>query len=119
MSYLRHFPLIRIGVDTQPICHSVLKMTVTITPKFVWSDRWNKSAENYWIVVNCDDTIIYSQPFTILKKDYVKSRTKEFEANFYVPFPRMKDKPKEESSVYIVQVYYDNWIEARDSEIVK
>jgi len=114
MQYMKHFPMIRIGVDIQPISHSILRACVKITGRFVWSDRWNRASENYWIVVYNESTIIYSQPFTILKRDYVKSRTKEFEATFYIPFPRRSYVGAE----YTFLMFSENWLGAEDSAII-
>jgi len=114
MQYLQHFPLIRVSVNAQPITASILKVNLIIKPRFKWSDRWNHAAENYWISVDDTDVIIYTQQYTILKKEYVKSRTKEFEVNFYIPFPRKKT----EAGIYHISVVNENWIDAEDSTII-
>ncbi len=76
--------------------------------------RANDRAENYRILVDDAETIQYSQQFSIMKRDFMQSKHKEFEVSFYIPFPRIRN----EASIYHFSVISENWLEAEDSAII-
>ena len=65
-------------------------------------------------MVDDSENILYSQQFTILKKEFVHNRHKEFLVNFYVPFPSRLT----EGAIYHFTVVSDSWHEAKDSAFI-
>lgn len=55
-------PYLDLEISYQPITRTILKVSLTISAEFIWSDRWNGMQEPFWIFVN-DDTEILHQEF--------------------------------------------------------
>ena len=50
--FMSHVPFLDLEVACQPITRSILKVQLTITAQFNWSDRWNGKSEPFWIIVD-------------------------------------------------------------------
>jgi len=67
--FLSYLPNLDLEVLAQPITRAILKVHLTIQPKFEWSDRWNGRNEPFWIIVDNQFEILHSEYFILHKKD--------------------------------------------------
>ncbi|KAI5648293.1 hypothetical protein M9H77_34298 [Catharanthus roseus] len=49
--YVGYFPKVLLSATVSPITRTVLKVDLTITPDFVWKDRFHGTAQRWWILV--------------------------------------------------------------------
>lgn len=93
--FLSYIPRLELEVNILPITRAILKVQLTITPKFEWNDRWNGKNEPFWIIVDNDSEILHSEFFQLHKADVKKAKKKsaatfknetEFTLTFFVPY---------------------------------
>ncbi|SMR51251.1 unnamed protein product [Zymoseptoria tritici ST99CH_1E4] len=101
------FPRLDIQAQAQPITRSMLRVELTITPKFEWDDSIHGRAESFWIIVeDCDgEDILFHDQF-ILRKDYAISEMNEHIVGFTVPIT----EPMPPN--YFISVISDRWMHA-------
>lgn len=106
------FPRLDLQAQVQPITPSLMKVELTITPKFEWDDALHGRAENWWIIVeDCDgEKILFHDQF-LLRKEYATAENSEHLVEFTV----MIDEPM--PPVYFVTVVSDRWVKA-ESKLV-
>lgn len=61
--FLSYIPRLELNVNILPITRAILKVQLTIIPKFEWNDRWNGKNEPFWIIVDNDSEILHSEFF--------------------------------------------------------
>ncbi|KAL0384901.1 UNVERIFIED_CONTAM: DExH-box ATP-dependent RNA helicase DExH14, partial [Sesamum radiatum] len=54
--YLAYFPMVQLFATVSPITRTVLKVDLTISPEFVWKDRFHGTALRWWILVEAHTT---------------------------------------------------------------
>ncbi|CAG8523268.1 12523_t:CDS:10 [Ambispora gerdemannii] len=63
------FPMLNIKAEIAPITSNVLRVTLYITPDFVWNDRVHGTVEPWWIlVVDSEDVEIYHSEYFLLSR---------------------------------------------------
>ena len=104
-SLVSKFPRVEVHAQVQPMTRSVLRVELTITPKFEWDDEIHGNAESFWIIVeDCDgEEILFHDQF-ILRKDLAQSETNEHVLDFTVPIT----EPMPPN--YFVSVVSDRWM---------
>lgn len=80
------FPTLRLTAHVQPITRSTLRVELTVTPDFNWSDKYHGSSVGFWITVEDGDgeVILYSQYF-LLKKKFATGEDNDHLVEFHVP----------------------------------
>jgi pre-mRNA-splicing helicase BRR2 len=99
------FPRVEIQAQVQPMTRSMLRVELTITPKFEWDDEVHGTAESFWIVAeDCDgEDILFHDQF-ILRKDFAQAEMNEHVVEFTVPIT----EPMPPN--YFVSVISDRWM---------
>jgi len=99
------FPRLDIQAQCQPMTRSMLRVELTLTPRFVWDDALHGRSEAFWILVeDCDgEEILFHDQF-MLRKDYAISEMNEHLVEFTVPIT----EPMPPN--YFVTVLSDRWM---------
>lgn len=102
---VQKFPRLELQAQVQPMTRSMLRVELTITPKFEWDDSIHGSAENFWIVVeDCDgEDILFHDQF-LLRRDYARSEMNEHLVEFTVPIT----EPMPPN--YFISLISDRWM---------
>ena len=101
------FPRLEISAQVQPVTRSMLRVELTLTPKFEWDDNLHGRAENWWILVeDCDgeDILFYDQ--FLLRKEYAVAEMNEHLVEFTVSIT----EPMPPN--YFITVLSDRWMHA-------
>ena len=98
-------PLLDIDVTIQPITRTVLRVRLTILPRFRWNDKVHgRTAEPFWIWVEdpTNDHMYHNEYFMMTKKQVVTREAQElcFTIPIFEPLP----------SQYYVRAISDRWI---------
>ena len=69
----RMLPFIDISATVQPITRTVLRVELSIEPRFIWSDRYHGGAESFWIFMEDaeNERIYHKEHFVLTKKMYM------------------------------------------------
>lgn len=99
------FPRVEIQAQVQPMTRSMLRVDLTLTPKFEWDDVIHGRAESFWIIAeDCDgEKILFHDQF-ILRKDFAESEANEHLVEFTVPIT----EPMPPN--YFISVVSDRWM---------
>ncbi|XP_051152610.1 DExH-box ATP-dependent RNA helicase DExH14 isoform X2 [Andrographis paniculata] len=103
--YMGYFPIVELFATVSPITRTVLKVDLTITPNFVWKDRFHGTAQRWWILVEDseNDHIYHSELFTLAKK---MARGEPHKLSFTVPI--FEPHPPQ----YFIRAISDSWLHA-------
>ncbi|KAL9170519.1 hypothetical protein ABFS82_04G149700 [Erythranthe guttata] len=103
--YLGYFPMVQLFATVSPITRTVLKVDLTITPEFVWKDRFHGTAQRWWILVEDseNDHIYHSDLFTLTKKT---AKAEPQKLSFTIPI--FEPHPPQ----YIIRAISDSWLHA-------
>ncbi|CAG8568952.1 618_t:CDS:10 [Ambispora leptoticha] len=98
------FPMLNIEPEIAPITSNVLRITLYITPDFVWNDRVHGPVEPWWIlVIDSNDVEIYhSEYFLLGRKQLGETQKIGFTIPVQEPLP---------AQIYIYAVS-DRWLGA-------
>lgn len=102
---LASFPRIHLSANISPITRSVLQVVLTLTPDFVWKERWHGTSERWWIWVEDSENehIYHSEQFSLTKKSVSEgSQTVTFTIPIFEPLPPQ----------YYIRVVSDRWLQA-------
>ncbi|KAF2863346.1 Sec63-domain-containing protein [Piedraia hortae CBS 480.64] len=102
------FPRVELSAQVQPVTRSVVRVELTLVPRFEWDDELHGRAEGWWIIVeDCDGEKILFHDRFLLRKEYAVSENNEHHVEFAVemtePIP-----PN-----YFVTVVSDRWMHAQ------
>jgi pre-mRNA-splicing helicase BRR2 len=99
------FPRLEVQAQVQPMTRSMLRVELTITPKFEWDDEVHGLAESFWIIAeDCDgEEILFHDQF-LLRKEYAQEEMSEHLVEFTVPIT----EPMPPN--YFVTVISDRWM---------
>lgn len=102
---LASFPRVHLSANISPITRSVLQVVLTLTPDFIWKERWHGMSERWWIWVEDSENehIYHSEQFTMTKKSVSEgSQTVTFTIPIFEPLPPQ----------YYIRVVSDRWLQA-------
>ena len=104
-SLISKFPRLEVQAQVQPMTRSMLRIELTITPKFEWDDEIHGTAESFWIIAeDCDgEDILFHDQF-ILRKDFAQAEMNEHLVEFTVPIT----EPMPPN--YFITVISDRWM---------
>eukprot|EP01125_Pyxidicula_operculata_P022548 TRINITY_DN928_c0_g1_i3.p1 TRINITY_DN928_c0_g1~~TRINITY_DN928_c0_g1_i3.p1 ORF type:complete len:2094 (-),score=618.62 TRINITY_DN928_c0_g1_i3:183-5534(-) len=99
------FPKLEIESSLSPITRTIIRVTLTITADFTWSDRIHGTVEPWWLWVEDDhnESIHHSEYFLLHKKQ----KDEEIKVTFIMPI--FSDKVP---SQYYLHVISDRWLNA-------
>jgi activating signal cointegrator complex subunit 3 len=109
-SLVAQFPNFEIETEVQPITRTVLRIKVTLKPKFVWTDKVHGgTAELLWLFVeDSNNNFIFHHEQVLLKRKEVKAGT-PLVINITVPIVPEYDR-------YSVRVVSDRWLGCEDEQ---
>lgn len=101
------FPRLEIEAQVQPMTRSMLRVELTITPKFEWDDDVHGLSESFWIIAeDCDgEEILFHDQF-LLRKEHAQAEMNEHLVEFTVPI----SEPMPPN--YFITVVSDRWMHA-------
>ncbi|CAD6448180.1 e3c46375-32a4-49fd-b501-acdc5ebb3dba [Sclerotinia trifoliorum] len=99
------FPRLELQAQVQPMTRSMLRVELTITPKFEWDEEIHGAAESFWVIAeDCDgEDILFHDQF-ILRKDFAQAEMNEHLVEFTVPIT--DPMPPH----YFITVVSDRWM---------
>ncbi|KAK4565331.1 Pre-mRNA-splicing helicase BRR2 [Recurvomyces mirabilis] len=102
------FPRVELAAQVQPITRSLLKVELTLTPRFEWDDALHGKAEGWWILVeDCDgEEILFHDQFMLRKEYATLAEGNEHVVEFTVPI----QEPLPPN--YFITVVSDRWMGA-------
>jgi len=90
-----------------------MECRLTISPQFIWSDRWNGNQESFWIIASNGGEVLHSEIFVLLPKDVGQKNSKEIIVTFFLPYEIEEGEEKVRASVYYeFYIENDRWIGA-------
>jgi activating signal cointegrator complex subunit 3 len=97
-------PWLELDVKIQPITRGILRVSLTVTPSFEWSDRMHGSVEPWWIWVEDGENehIYHSEYLLVHKKQW--STGEEIKLEFTIPV--FQPLPPQ----YYVRASSDRWV---------
>jgi activating signal cointegrator complex subunit 3 len=99
-----YLPVLDIESSIHPITRTVLRVKITLTPRFRWNEKLHGMSESFWIWIEDPNfNTIYHHEFFNLQKKFVKNRESQeivFTIPIFEPLP----------SQYIVRVISDKWL---------
>ena len=106
-SLVQKFPRLEVQAQVQPMTRSMLRIELTITPKFEWDETVHGHAESFWILVeDCDgEDVLFHDQF-MLRKDYATSEMSEHLVEFTVPIT----EPMPPN--YFITLLSDRWLQS-------
>lgn len=104
---VQKFPRLEVQAQVQPITRSMLRVELTITPKFEWDETVHGVAENFWIIIeDCDgEDILFHDQF-LLRRSYAESEMNEHLVEFTVPIT----EPMPPN--YFITLLSDRWLQS-------
>ncbi|CAG8485235.1 8101_t:CDS:10 [Diversispora eburnea] len=107
---VERFPLLKLDAQIFPITRSILRVTLYVTPDFVWQDSIHGSVEPWWILIDDNENpeLYHSEYFILRKKHLGETQKLGFTIAVQEPLP---------SQIYI-KVVSDRWIGAGNTHPV-
>ncbi|KND03788.1 uncharacterized protein SPPG_01244 [Spizellomyces punctatus DAOM BR117] len=104
----QQFPSLILDATIAPITRKVLRVTLTITPDFIWNDRVHGSVEPWWIWVEDSENteILYSEYFLLHKR----AQDEEQKLGFTIPIPTTSSTVDELPPQIFIRAVSDKWI---------
>lgn len=104
---VQKFPRLEVQAQVQPITRSMLRVELTITPKFEWDETVHGVSENFWIIVeDCDgEDILFHDQF-LLRRSYAEAEMNEHLVEFTVPIT----EPMPPN--YFITLLSDRWLQS-------
>jgi replicative superfamily II helicase len=102
LALVNMLPHLDVYAEVQPITRDVIKMNLTLTAAFKWSDRYHGTCEAFWVWVDDGDseTIYHSESFLLMRKQKDEEHKLEFTLPIREPMPPQ----------YYVRVVSDRWV---------
>jgi pre-mRNA-splicing helicase BRR2 len=107
---VERFPRLNVEASAVPITRSMLKVSLEITPNFIWDDDIHGAGEQFWIVCeDCDsEEILFHDQFLLRREYAVRAVEAPDEAVHYVDFTVPLREPLDPQ--YFITLVSDRWI---------
>ncbi|CAJ0834499.1 14079_t:CDS:10, partial [Entrophospora sp. SA101] len=99
------FPILKIDTHIAPITRSILRITLSITPDFVWNDRIHGTVEPWWILVEDSENVelYHSEYFLLSRKQNGETQKLGFNILVNEPLPPQ----------IFIKIVSDRWVGAK------
>jgi pre-mRNA-splicing helicase BRR2 len=95
---------VELQANVQPITRSLIRIDLTITPDFVWEEKYHGNSETFWIIAeDVDGEVILFHDQFLLRQRYARD---DHFVTFTVP---MQDPPPPN---YFISIVSDRWLHA-------
>jgi pre-mRNA-splicing helicase BRR2 len=99
------FPRLEVQAQVQPMTRSMLRVELTISPRFEWDEEVHGLSESFWVIAeDCDGEEILFHDTFILRKEFAESEMNEHLMEFTVPI----SEPMPPN--YFISVVSDRWM---------
>ncbi|KAJ3300578.1 activating signal cointegrator 1 complex subunit [Borealophlyctis nickersoniae] len=104
------FPSLILDATIAPITRTVIRVTLNVTPDFIWNDRVHGSVEPWYIWVEDSENteILYSEYFLLHKRQQDEVQ----KLAFTIPIPRTSSTVDELPPQIFIRAVSDKWIGA-------
>jgi activating signal cointegrator complex subunit 3 len=105
-TYASQIPYLHLTCSVQPITRKVLRVTLTITPDFQWSDKIHGSVEPWhiWVEDDRNEHVYHSEYFLLHKKKAREAHKLTFTIPIFEPLPPQ----------YFLCWVSDHWLGSQD-----
>ena len=102
--HVHQFPRMELAAHVQPITRAVLRVELTITPDFQFTEKYHGSSIGWWVLVeDVDSELLLHHEYFILKKKFAEEEhTISFTIPLFEPLPPQ----------YFIRVVSDRWMGA-------
>ena len=100
---LQALPVLTLEASVQPITRTVLRVSVTLTPEFVWVDKHHGQSQRWllWVEDPVNEHVYHSEQITVTKKQYNEGAIRiVFTVPIFEPTP----------SQYFLRANSENWL---------
>ncbi len=89
LSLVRKLPFLSLEAVPQPLTRGILRLLITVTADFEWSERYHGQAEPFWIWIEDGENeyIYHSESFLLHRKQHLESHRLEFVIPIREPLP--------------------------------
>lgn len=102
LSFIRKLPYLEVEASVRPITRGILRIDLSITPAFDWTDRYHHGAEGFWVwVEDADNEFIYHSEYLVIAKKQMSEV-----AMMEITIPVQEPLPAQ----YYVRVVSDRWV---------
>eukprot|EP01027_Heterolobosea_sp_BB2_P011038 GEZU01016104.1.p1 GENE.GEZU01016104.1~~GEZU01016104.1.p1 ORF type:complete len:2151 (-),score=711.87 GEZU01016104.1:145-6597(-) len=100
--FVHQFPRLDLSANVQPITRSMIRVDLTITPDFQFTEKVHGAAENFWVIVQDVDSeiILHHEAFLLKQKFAEEEHFVSFTVQIYEPLPPQ----------YFIKVISDRWL---------
>ena len=102
--HVHQFPRMELAAHVQPITRAVLRVELTLTPDFQFTDKYHGSSIGWWVLIeDVDSELLLHHEYFILKKKFAEEEhTISFTIPLFEPLPPQ----------YFIRVVSDRWMGA-------
>ncbi|KAH9270511.1 hypothetical protein BASA83_007323 [Batrachochytrium salamandrivorans] len=107
---VKQFPSLRMEATIAPITRTILRISLEITPDFIWHDRVHGNSEPWWIWVEDPEStdILYSEYFLVRKRQMGQTQR----LGFTIPIPKTNSTVDGLPPQVYIRATSDRWIGA-------
>ena len=99
--FINYLPDYDYEYNIRPIAQTILKIDLTITPRFKWHRHWHNRTERLWVMVDNEKEILHYENVGITSAHYKDPMV----VSFFVPFRSgLRDK------YYHLTITSDRWL---------
>eukprot|EP00760_Papus_ankaliazontas_P019676 PhM_4_TR18055/c0_g1_i1/m.41049/K18663/ASCC3; activating signal cointegrator complex subunit 3 len=101
------FPNVSLDVEVSPITRTILRVKITVTPDFKWTDRYHGTVDTWWLFIEDQDgnMIFHHEVVRLARKEVAKGVPTI--VNCTIPI-------LPEHDTYTVSIHNEKWIGASD-----
>lgn len=102
LAFIRKLPYLEVEATVRPITRGIIRINLSISPAFEWTDRYHHGAEGFWVwVEDADSEYIYHSEYIVIGK-----RQMSEVSNMEITIPVQEPLPPQ----YYVRVVSDRWV---------
>jgi activating signal cointegrator complex subunit 3 len=102
LAFIRRLPYLEVEAVVRPITRQIIRLDLSITPAFEWSDKYHKGAEGFWVwIEDAESENIYHSEYLVIGRRGMGDVSR---MEITVP---VHDPPPAQ---YYVRVVSDKWV---------
>lgn len=108
-----NYPLLDVEYSIRPIAQTILKLTINISPNFIYSKQFHMPKETFWVIIEDNGEILHYESIGIVTKNLMTLKNKNkgagdesnLEVSFFIPF-------REGRQYYNLNIISDRFVDA-------